>query len=271
MRFVIDTNQASLLPSGQRRALAVSLSPYVLSEILLRGNPSPTLELLRTFDIHLGLETSDVMVELAQLSPQGIKVFEPFPVPGQKYRQNYEAMRAALYGRAQGHPEWAHHIKSGHLEYCTSLQEKAKRFRKRVRDCGMGDQKFSTLEEAVSELASTPDSFLGSVILGSITNDGKRPTQTDPAELLRAVLSNQYLGRFFRVQLAYYVSISRVWKDQNLNFGPSPNRDDMTDVTLPLYAADGNVIVTGDTKLTLLVSLIEPEGKVRTRKASEMV
>lgn len=100
--------------------MAVSLSPYVLSEILLRGDPSPTLELLRTFDIRLGLETSDVMSELAQLSPQGIETFEPFAVSGQKYRQNYEAMRAALYGRAQGHLEWARYIKDAHLRYCES-------------------------------------------------------------------------------------------------------------------------------------------------------
>lgn len=80
MRFVIDTNQASLLP--RKRALAVSLSPYVLSEILLRGDPSPTLELLCTFDIRLGLETSDVMVELAQLSPQEITTFIEKKVSG---------------------------------------------------------------------------------------------------------------------------------------------------------------------------------------------
>lgn len=269
MRFVIDTNQASLLPS--KRALAVSLSPYVLSEILLRGDPSPTLELLRTFDIRLGLETSDVMVQLAQLSPQEIMTFEPFPVPAQSFRQDYEAIRKAIDAPRPAHIHRARYIKDRHLRHCKSLVESARIFRRHLRERGMANHKFSTFEQALSELASTPDSFLRSVIIGSITHDGRRTTKAQPAELVDGCISNQYVGGLFRAQLAYHICISRLWKEESLNFDPSPTRDDMTDITLPLYAADGDIIVTGDTKLTLLVSLIEPEGKVKACKASEIV
>jgi len=271
MRFVIDTNQASLLPSGEKRALAVSLSPYVLSEILLRGDPSPTLELLRTFDIRLGLETSDVMSKLAQLSPQEITTFEPFPVPAQSFWQDYEAIRKAIDAPRPAHIRRARYIKESHLRHCKSLVGTARIFRRHLRERGMANHKFSTFEQALSELASTPDSFLRSVIVGSITNDGKRTTKGPPAELLDAVLANQYVGRLFRAQLAYHICISRLWTEESLNFDPSPTRDDMTDITLPLYAADGDVIVTGDTKLTLLVSLIDPGGRIGTCKASQIV
>lgn len=271
MRFVIDTNQASLMPSGEKRAFAVSLSPYVLSEILLRRDPSPTLELLRTFDIRLGLETSDVMIELAQLSPQEIKTFEPFPVPAQSFWQDYEAIRKAIDAHRPAHIRRARYIKESHLRHCKSLVGTAIMFRRHLRERGMAHHKFSTFEEVLSELGSTPDSFLGSVIVGSITNGGKRTTKAQPAELVDACISNQYVGRLFRAQLAYHICISRLWKEESLNFDPSPTRDDMTDITLPLYAADGDIIVTGDTKLTLLVCLIEPEGKVKTCKASELV
>ena len=271
MRFVIDTNQASLLPSGEKRALAASLSSYVLSEILLRGDPSPTLQLLRTFDIRLGLETSDVMSKLAQLSPQEITKFEPFPMPAQSFWQNYEAIRKAIDAPRAAHIRRARYIKDSHLRHCKSLVETARIFRRHLRERGMANHKFSTFEQALSDLASTPDSFLKCVIVGSITNDGKRTTKAQPAELVDAVLANQYVGRLFRAQLAYHICISRLWTEESLNFDPSPTRDDMTDIILPLYAADGDVIVTGDTKLTLLVSLIEPEGKVKTCKASEIV
>ncbi len=270
MPFVIDTNQASLLPKG-KKGWTVSLSPYVLSEILLRTNPTPTFELLHTFDIRVGLEKLDVLSQLARLSAREIRAFEPFPVAGQTYHEDYRALKEALHGPQKVHVDWARKTKGRHLEYCDSLVGRAQLFRKHLRERNMADRKLSTFEEAFAELASTPESFIGSVIVGAVANDGKRSVQTQPAELFEAVLANQYLARFFRVQLAYYISISRVWKDQELNFDPSPKRDDMTDITLPLYAGDGDMIVTNDTKLSLLVRLIEPEGKVTACKASDIV
>ncbi len=268
--FVIDTNQASLLPKG-KKGWTVSLSPYVLSEILLRTNPTPTFELLHTFDIRVGLERLDVLSQLARLSAREIRAFKPFPVPGQTYHEDYGALGEALYDPRKVHVAWARETKGRHLEYCGSLVETAQRFRKRLHESEIADRKFSTFEEAFAELASTPESFIGSVIVGAVADDGKRSVQTQPGELFEAVMANQYLARFFRVQLAYYLSISRIWKNQELNFDPSPKRDDMTDITLPLYAADRDVIVTNDTKLSLLVRLIEPEGRVTTCKASDIV
>jgi len=271
MFLVIDTNQASFLPRPPDRNWVVSLSPYVLSEILLRTDPTPTLELLRTFPIRLGLETLDVMSQLAQLSPQNIRVFAPFAVSGREYRQDYDAMEAALYGRRETHSNWARAIKNGHIQYCGSLVQTAQQLRRHMRERGIENPRYSGFEEAMVDLAANPDSFLGSVIVSSITDGGNRPTAAQPGELFDAVLANQYLARFFRVLLAYYVSISRVWQDQNLNFDPSPRRDDMTDITLPLYAEDGSVVVTADTKLILLVSLVEPEGRVSACRANEIV
>ena len=37
-----------------------------------------------------------------------------------------------------------------------------------------------------------------------------------------------YLGRMFQSQLAYYLSISRLWKSEELNFDPRSKHDDMT-------------------------------------------
>jgi len=270
MRLVIDTNQASFLPSGEEGSWGLSLSPYVLAEILLRFDPVPTFDLLRTFETRLGLETLDVFLQLAHLLPQEIRAFEPFAAFGQQYRQNYEAMRKALKGPRPEHITWARYIKDSHLQYCGSLVETAKQFRRHLRDRGKGGYKLSSFEDALAEHSSTPDSFLGSVIVDSITNGGRRSAKGGPAQLLEAVLSNQYVGRLFRAQLAYYVSISRLWKNQDWNFDPSPTLDDMTDITLPLYAADGDLVVTQDRRLALLVSLIEPEGRVRTCKACDL-
>jgi len=270
MRLVVDTNQASLLPIQERGGLKISLSPYVLAEILLRGNPEPTLQRLRPLDIRLGLEISDVLVELARLSPGEILEFEPFYVPGQHHRKNYEGILDALNGRRPEHLPWAQYIHDNHLEYCGSLVELSKRLRQRLRDEGKGKSKISSFEEAFSGLASTPDSFLGSVIVGSITLDGARPAQAPPAELLEAVLANQYVGRYFRMRLAYHLSISRGWADQQFNFDPSPERDDMTDIALLLYAADGDIVVTADATLSTLIVLTEPEGRITVCRADQI-
>lgn len=270
MQLVIDTNQASLLPGGGGRCLAVSLSPYVLSEILLRTDPEPTLRLLRSYDVRLGLTTPDVMRQLAGLSPQEIRAFEPFPVPGRMYGQDYELMREVLYVVKPLHLGWARRVKDEHFRYCGSLIEMAKRFRTHLRERGKASQKFASFGEALLALSSSPDSFLGSVILGSITDGWNRPTQIPPDQLFLAALSNEHLARLFKAQLAYYLCISRLWKDQGLNFDPSADRDDMTDITLPLYAADGDLIVTNDAKLTLIISLIESERKVRTSRADSI-
>ncbi len=270
MRLVVDTNQASLLPSEQGENLKVSLSPYVLAEILLRNNPEPTLRQLRPLDIRLGLEISDVLVQLARLSPGQIMGFEPFYVRGESHRQNYEGILDALHGPRPSHLSWARCSQTSHREYCGSLVERSQRFRQHRRDQGKGKSKLSSFEEAFLEESSTPDSFLDSVIVGSITLDGARPAQAPSAELLEAVLANQYVGRFFRMQLAYYLSISRVWADQALNFDPYPTHDDMTDIALPLYAADGDLVVTADTKLSKLIALIDPEGKITVCRAEEI-
>jgi len=270
VRLVVDTNQAYRLRTETGAGQGVSLSPYVLAEILLRGNPEPTLQRLRPLDIRLGLKIPDVLEQLARLRPPQIIEFEPFYVPGQSDPQDYGEILDALNGPRPKHIRWAQYIHDNHLEYCGSLVERSKRLRQLLRDRGKGKSKISGFEEAFSGLASTPDSFLGSVVVGSIMLGGARPAQAPPAELLEAALANQYVGRFFRMQLAYYVSISRGWRDQDLNINPSPKKDDMTDIGLLLYAAAGDIIVTEDSTLSRLIALIEQEGKIAVCKADEI-
>ncbi len=272
MPLVVDTNQALLLPSGKKRGWALSLSPYVLGEILLRKDPTPTLERLRAFDIRLGLETLDVMLQLAPLSAQEIIAFEPFALPGQRYRENYEAILSAVDYPRPAHIDWARCIKRSHLQFGYTLFGLARQFRRHLRERGMAKVKYATFGEALEKLASSPDSFLRETIIAvSITNGGTRPTQTQPDVLSKTVLENQYLRRFFHTLLAYIVCVSRVWKDQELNLDPSPTRDDMTDVILPLYARDGDLIVSADGMLLRLLSLIEPDGGVKVCKVDEIV
>lgn len=270
MRLVVDTNQASLLPASGGRFDGITLSPYVLCEILLRHDPLPTLSTLAAHDVRIGLTTPDVLEQVAELTLEEVRSFKPFPVVGRRYRNDYDLVRQALHQPRKLHIDWARRLKDDHLRYCNSLVGKAVNFRKHLRQHGMSGQKFESFGDAVSKLGCDPDSFLGEVILGSISKGGNRAIALSSAELLAAVLSNQYLGRMYRSQLAYYLSILRLWTTEELNFDPSPCRDDMTDIVLPLYAGDGDVIVSRDKKLSLLVSLIEVGGRVRTLRTDQL-
>jgi len=271
MPLVVDTNQALRLPSGRKRDWVLRLSPYVMAEVLLRGDPAPTLERLSIFRFRLGLDLLDVMIQLSQLSAKEIRVFQPFARPGQKYRQDYDAIVSAMERVRPTHIEWAKYNKESHRRYMSTLSSSALQFRKSLRKLGLAKVKHTTFAEALSEYASDTESFLGSVVVSSITNGGTRPIQTQPDKLFKAVMENQYLGRFFRAKLAYILSISHVWKDQRLKKDPTRKYDDMTDITLLLYAADGDLILSNDNYLSRLVALIEPKGSVKVCKVEDIM
>lgn len=270
MRLVVDTNQASLLPASGGRFDGITLSPYVLSEILLRRDPFPTLSALTAHDVRIGLTRPDVLEQVAGLTLEGVHSFEPFRVDGHRYGNDYDLLLQALHQPRKLHIDWARRLKDDHLRYCNSLTGMAVHFRKCLRQRDPSRQKYESFGDALSDLGSGPDSFLGEVILATISKGGSRAIAPSSAELIAAVLSNQYLGRMFRSQLAYYLSILRLWTTEELNFDPSPCRDDMTDIVLPLYAGDGDIIVSRDKKLSLLVSLIEVGGRVRTLTTDQL-
>jgi hypothetical protein len=268
-RLVLDTNQVDLLskvPVPHR----VTISPYVLAEILLRRNPGPTLEVLRSYDVKLGLETLDVMVQVADLDANKFLSFEPFPRGETRYRQDYRLMMKAFESPGSQHLNWAKTIKDDHLAWCASLVTTSIRFREKMRSKGI-KMKFASFSEAFEAFTKTSDSFLPSLVVDTVTNGGQRETKLAEGELVDAVFANQYLARLFRMELAYVLSVSRAWGDQRFNFDPEARRDDVTDATLPLYAGPRDVILTADSKLRKLVELVEAEnGGVTTRTVQEL-
>jgi trehalose/maltose hydrolase-like predicted phosphorylase len=107
----------------------------------------------------------------------------------------------------------------------------------------------------------------------SVSENGQRPVAVaNPDELYAAVMQNPYLSRFFKTMLYYTISFSRAWDDthQEHNFDPEEKRDDWTDITVPLYASSGDLIVTADKKLRGAVAMIDFNSEVRTALAREL-
>jgi hypothetical protein len=137
------------------------------------------------------------------------------------------------------------------------MLEKAKELRKKV--VGTSTVKFNDMAEALSGLSSFRE-----MVLDWAQDGGNRQfLVSDRDDLYNAVMQNQYLGNFFKTVLYFLISFSRAWQDQTHNFDPSDQRDDWTDITLPLYAARGDFILTADKKLRNAVAMIDPSGMLR--------
>jgi len=256
MRVVIDSNQLSsflgkINPAGVFNG--ITLAPYVFAETLLRSNAQQLMGQLLHFDVLIGLEPSDVMEKLAGLDEEGILSFVPYNI-GLSMPTTVDEQDILL---ARG-------IKASNRIFADTMFSLAKLFRKRLRDEGI-KHKFSALPEVLSL------SFLESLIFDSISYKGSRtPAVSDAASLYHAVMRNRHLSRYFKTILYYVISYSRAWADQTQNFDPSSSLDDWTDITLPLYAADGDIILTADKKLRTAIGIVEPSGTAQAKTVEEL-
>lgn len=277
MSLVIDCNQASQLPTVRSVAgrHSLALSPSVLAEILLRSNPLPTLERLRSYHIRFGLVIADVMLELSRLSLGEIASFEPFYNNRKSYQEDYEGLTEAIFKPAAIHRRWAEVTKQAHLTHCNALLTLTPLARTEVKhvvkDHRQKTKKNEPKPSSYSDLAPYefgPDTFTGETLRNALLHYGCTPEQA--LQIHSAATANQYISRLFRSIHAYCFGAAGGWQEQKLNIAPVPDRDDITDFVLPLYAANGDIIVTADGKLSRLIALIEPEKRVKVKKASDI-
>lgn len=270
MHIVLDTNQIWKLsePDQIRTKVSgfrgISVAPFVIAEILLRSDPEPAKARLRKFPLRYGLETTDAFERMALMSESEIVAFEPFLQTGDLV--NAHDFYLFLKHPCAGQVEQARFVKNENRQFCASMAGKAQQLRKNFRDKGTQTPRFADIAHMLSETRS----FQRALIFESISNGSKRSVSLSNEELYQAVMQNQYLARFFKTLLYYIVGWSRWWADQVHNFDPSGNEDDWTDITLPLYAADGDVIATADQRLVNAVRMIEPSKLVTTKTAVDI-
>ena len=271
MRAVLDNNQLTPLPAPPESPFAgVTLAPLVFAEILLRKDPGNALDSLRDYDLLFGKEHAVVATEIAGLEESEIRSYRPYIAPDSTIQAEYAA---ALFAPQPKHIETARAIKAGNRSFCQRLADTAIEFRKTVLDVKSsgkfgGKSRFTDITEALAEAPS----FHRSLIIMYVTNGGVRSIATASESLLvESVLANPNLDRLFRSIFAFVVSVSRGWTDQTWNYDPSGKRDDWTDVILPLYADDGDVILTADGRFRRHVAIIDPSGRVRALPVADII
>jgi hypothetical protein len=140
-----------------------------------------------------------------------------------------------------------------------------------------GFQRLQNMGQAEQVLALGADSFLGSLVVSSV-NHGERASSLAQESLFAAVMKNRYCGRYFRAVLAYLVGVSGGWNQRafrglgvDLTPGGGGQSDDWTDLSLFLYARDGDVILSADGLVRALARIIDPEELVRVCTAQVRV
>jgi hypothetical protein len=267
MWVVVDTNQARRLPIALRSgpenqpAAGLSLSPFLLAEILLRGE-QPTRETLAALQRHnyrIGMQPSE-MLDLVAITPAaGVAALSPFPSSDSELA----ALSRMLFDERHGAAArgWAEKVKASHLALCGHLETLAALARTRLRRLKV--ERLLDFSAALEGLATGPDSFLPSLVNRTVRNNGGRSVvESDPDVLYRAVMANPYLRRYFHGLLYYIVSISRFWGNQLLNRDPSSKRDDWTDVAIGLYVGDGDLVASNDALVRQLFEAIDPSVRV---------
>jgi len=285
LHLVIDANQAAHVPQGATGKKTLTLSPYILAEILLYPDPKPTLLRLSNYQFRIGLELDDVFHQVLLLPENQIASFEPFLIQdGRNYVKNYSSLKQVLSNPISADIKWAQawakDVKDRNRFYSAKLYDKVPVARRElknelsrrsneIREKGE-PTKLTDFRHVIDNETVRPDSAMKK-FLGLCSN--RLRINLSEAELTgktTAASCNQYLRRYNFGVLAYGFSVTQSWADQTKNFTPSYKKDDLTDLGLLIYTGDGDILVTADTKVRTIISCIEVDQLVVTRLASEI-
>ena len=282
MAIILDTNQVGILcdrlgKEPQLLSLEVILPPNVLVELILWGKQT-SLNYLYTLRPRVGLHLGDVMSALSSGNEDEIGAFRPFPLPTTVNSELYDELLNALNSPSRLQRQWATDWKVKKNDFGGLMKKCALDFRKHIRDktsAGIiqGTHKFGSIDDAFDAVGKGAHSFVGSIVNSFVSEGGKHQVViTDPDKLYDAVMANPFVGGLFKIILFYILSYSRMWdhNHRNLNFDPTTDRDDWTDMTVPLYAAAGDTILTQDTELCNAITTVYGKGNLIVQKAADL-
>lgn len=278
--LVVDNNELAALANVSNADLkrrgfhGISWSSHVLAEMLL--NPKHTRSRgvqLSKFRMRFGLELPDVFERLAASTAADVRTFDPF-LRGETTPAHLSetVLKQALVNPAPAHFDWAMRSKARNLAFCAGMKQPSESLRARLRSTG-SSPKF--LEPAAEVRRWLRDGTLDWWIVQTVTWGGRRRLlHLTEAQLCEAGLANPRLRRFWCALLFYLVSVSGWWQSggpEQRNVDPADGKDYRTDFALPLFASDGDAIVTRDKWLRFLVRSIQPDGAIWTTSVADLL
>ncbi|MCA9120559.1 MAG: hypothetical protein H6822_13980 [Planctomycetaceae bacterium] len=271
MRLVLDTNQVSKLvhaPSVGGRPNVV-IPPLVWAEILLAPacHHKERIRAIVECNVVFGMDVPDVYQRLCGLTEEEIRQFDPvFATDSDEHHRlvaSFSAPRDALLARAR-------ELKQGAAEGAKHLSDRLAHYRredhiaKSKREERNYERKFTDIDDADERFVSGDSAPFRTRFVQDVTDGGSRSIRASSKQsFYNAVLQNSQFRRFLQLIITFDLSYANHWADDCLNrLDPSENRNDFTDMTLPLYARDGDTVLTNDGFLRKAIRHVDPNGNV---------
>lgn len=271
--LVVDTNQVSrgyaLFSSNRCDDFeGISLSPLVLCELLHSNNRQPLNDLLR-WPVRLGMTPGEVMTSIATCRRSRIVDFIPF------HQRTPQQVRALLDPANKNLKEFeqkaSNHIHAWEKNMKIAIPQLRRAINALISQ-GLLDRwpKFADVTQILDHLSNGVNSPVGRFIEQGVYRGGNHTVRANPKALFTGTKANPYLWRYYRTILWYVLSYSSVWGKQADRANRPPKDNDWTDLTLSLYAAPGDVILTEDKMTRLAVSAVNPDREIKTALATDI-
>jgi hypothetical protein len=269
---VIDNNETKNLPSsptsGQWASIeGVSISPFVLAELFKHPPNRKYIKNLTQYPVRLGMSPGEVMHRIASLCQSQLVAFRPF------HNLASEQIQAVLLDPPEEKMQEFVREATGHVKNGSDVLKSAKQAvhdALKLQGHNPYDYKFEGFADALHKLATGPENVLEVWLTQNVSEGGTRSVETDARELYASAMKNPYLRHHLHTFLWYQLSFQQVWADEYKDWNISIKKNDWTDMTLSLYTAPGDIILTADGVVRQAVSAVNPEGCVRTALATDL-
>ncbi len=268
---VIDNNEAKRIPVPSRLCAnfeGITISPFVLAELFKHPPNRKYIKNLAQYPVRLGMTPGEVMYQVALLRRSRIVAFRPF------HNQASEQVQKMLLDppeqKMQEHvAETTTHIYRGSGVFKSVKQEIHDALRSQGQE--PRDFKFAGFADALQKLATGPGNVLEGWLMKDVSEGGTRSVRTSPRALYMGAMQNPYLRHYYHTYLWYRLGFQEVWAEEYKDWNIPIKKNDWSDITLSLYAAPGDIILSADGTVRKAVSAVNPDRAVITALATELL
>lgn len=276
MRYVIDTNQLGHVIrslDGDRKSAATLnfvLPPLIWAEAILYERGKDHLRALTSLRCSYGLDLQEFLLECAKSGPDEMASKTPWTEPGSSEHRRLEN---SLVNPPRELIEAARSIKLETRRFLERMSVEIINMRKAVSqkssDGKHSKDKIGAFQEALQKYPNRSDAYLRAEYHGIRQRGGH--TVASESEFVAGMKSNQYICRYLNATLCYVLSWAQMWTEPKLNFAPTSTSDDGIDIHLHLYARPGDIVVSGEKRISKVLRHMDPEGKIESKPWSECV
>jgi hypothetical protein len=262
MRLVVDTNQADSIRFSYKQLPAKSRPTLVIphriwAELLIGGGADARRRAFAKFPLLFGMDMAAIFNELAERSEDRIRSFVPVHAEGSR---EHAILFKTFQHPMPGQLKMAEELRADGAKYRQRMIDTLPRLRKKHKDQqnaakSRGEtlefEEWFGIEDGEHHLFLKADAPYRRWLICQVSTDADekpRPIAARSGDsMFDAVLENPILRRFLRLQALVNLGYAQtVWDEPTLNRTVRKKNDDVPDVSLVLYARDGDTILTGD-------------------------